>query len=132
MISGLTPISGSYLQGINKVVNNIPCQKGNSEKEECSKFDKILKDSIEAADLKFSAHAMERLNYRDISFKKDDLLKLNEAVKKVQSKGSKESLILLNDVALIVSVKNKMVITAVDKSQMKGKIFTNIDSTVVL
>ncbi len=132
MIFKLTPISGPYLQGTNKVVNNAPCQKGISEKEECNKFDKILKNSIETADLKFSAHAIERLNYRDISLEKDDLLKLNEAVKKAQSKGSKESLILLNDVALIVSVKNKMVITAVDKAQMKEKIFTNIDSTVIL
>ena len=69
---------------------------------------------------------------KNIVLKKDDVLKLNEAVKKAQVKGSKESLILLKNLALIVSIKNKMVITAVDNTNLRENIFTNIDSAVIL
>ena len=47
-------------------------------------------------------------------------------------KGSKESLILLRDLALVVSVNNRTVITAIDKARQKERVFTNIDSTVIL
>jgi len=112
--------------------NSSNYQKINSDKTGNSKFDRLLKNNIESADLKFSVHAIERLNYRNIALKRDDVQKLNEAVKKAQAKGSKESLILLKNLALIVSIKNKIVITAVDNENLKGNIFTNIDSAVIL
>lgn len=82
--------------------------------------------------VKFSAHAIERMRTRGISFDQDMLKRLDEAVDKAALKGAKESLILTDDSALIVSVKNKTVITAVDKAGMKENVFTNIDSTIVL
>jgi len=39
--------------------------------------------------------------------------------------------VLLRDVAFIVSVKNKTVVTAVDGESMKENVFTNIDSAVI-
>jgi len=41
-------------------------------------------------------------------------------------------LIMLNDVALVVSVKNKTVITAMDGASAKDNIFTNIDSAMII
>ena len=107
-------------------------------------FDSLLDDVIkkqptnnvgpksDVGGIKFSQHALERMSSRGISFKPDDLLRLNEAVDKAAKKGSKESLILMGDNALIVSVKNKTVVTTMDREAMKENVFTNIDSTVIL
>ena len=57
---------------------------------------------------------------------------LKDAVNKVEAKGAKESLILMDQMALVVSVKNRTVITAVDSNSMKDNVFTNIDSAVIV
>lgn len=82
--------------------------------------------------IKFSNHAIERMQSRGISFKADDMTKLNEAVDRAASKGSRDSLILMNDSALIVSVKNRTVVTVMDQAALKENVFTNIDSTIVM
>jgi flagellar operon protein len=84
------------------------------------------------ASLKFSAHALNRIKDRSISMSDELKGKLEKAVDTAAQKGSKESLILSNDAAFIVSVKNKTVITVLDRNQMSGNVFTNIDSTVVI
>jgi flagellar operon protein len=82
--------------------------------------------------VKFSNHAVERMQTRGISFNKADMDRLNEAVNRAASKGSKDTLVLMNDSALIVSVKNKTVVTVMDKNALKENVFTNIDSTIVM
>lgn len=82
--------------------------------------------------VKFSNHAIDRMRSRGISFNQEDVSRLNEAVNRAASKGSKDSLILMNDSALIVSVKNKTVVTVMDKTALKENVFTNIDSTIVM
>ncbi|MBK9292868.1 MAG: hypothetical protein IPM57_00220 [Oligoflexia bacterium] len=82
--------------------------------------------------VKFSQHALERMSTRGISFKPEEMLKLNDAIEKAAQKGSRESLVLMGDSALIVSIKNKTVVTAMDREAMKENVFTNIDSTVIL
>ena len=84
------------------------------------------------AGLKFSQHALDRMANRGISFKPEDLTRLNDAVEKAAKKGSKETLVLMGDNALIVSVKNRTVVTAMDREAMRENVFTNIDSTVIL
>jgi len=87
---------------------------------------------LPAEPVKFSNHAVERMQTRGISFNKADLEKLNEAVGRAAAKGSKDTLVLMNDSALIVSVKNKTVVTVMDKTALKENVFTNIDSTIVM
>lgn len=82
--------------------------------------------------IKFSNHAVERMRTRGISFNPEDLQRLEGAIGKAAAKGSKDSLILMNDSALIVSVKNKTVVTVMDKNALKENVFTNIDSTIVM
>ena len=82
--------------------------------------------------VKFSNHAVERMMSRGINFSPEDMNRLNEAVQKAAAKGSKDSLVLMNDSALIVSVKNKTVVTVMDKNALKENVFTNIDSTIVM
>jgi flagellar operon protein len=83
--------------------------------------------------VKFSQHALQRLQSRNIHLGSDDLQKLNQAVAKAAQKGSKESLVLMNgNLAFVVSVKNKTVITALDGAGVKDNVFTNIDSAVIV
>ncbi len=84
----------------------------------------------EVSSLKFSAHAQSRINSREISMTNDDMKKLESAVEQAEQKGAKESLIMLDDKAFIVSVRNKTVITAMQLSSLRDNVFTNIDSAV--
>lgn len=82
--------------------------------------------------VKFSNHAIERMQSRGIFYSQDDLAKLDDAISRAAAKGSKDSLVLMNDSALIVSVKNNTVVTVMDKNALRENVFTNIDSTVVV
>jgi flagellar operon protein len=79
----------------------------------------------------FSRHAIDRMTSRGISFSKDDLQRLNGAVNLVQAKGGRDSLVLMDSTALVVSVKNRQVVTVLDQSQLKDNVFTNIDSAII-
>ncbi|AJE04346.1 TIGR02530 family flagellar biosynthesis protein [Geobacter pickeringii] len=94
-------------------------------------FARILDGKLPAQGVKFSSHAQERLRARGISLSENDLRKLEGAVDSVAQKGGRESLIMMGDAALVVSVTNRTVITAMDRASMQGNVFTNIDSAVV-
>jgi flagellar operon protein len=101
-------------------------------------FDVLLREQLlqsaptaAAPGVKFSTHAQQRLQQRDITLGDDAVAKISDAVDRAQQKGSKESLVLLDDMAFVVSVKNRVVITAVDQPSMKQNVFTNIDSVVI-
>jgi flagellar operon protein len=97
-----------------------------------SSFAEIFQEKLtDEPQLKFSAHALKRLESRQISLTGNDLARLEEAVSRADAKGAKESLILMDQLALIVSVRNRTVITAVDGDSMKENVFTNIDSAVI-
>ena len=80
----------------------------------------------------FSQHALQRIASREIELSEQDLTKLDDTVARMAAKGAKESLIYLNDVALVVNVPNKVVITAMDGTSAKETIFTNIDSAAII
>ncbi len=82
--------------------------------------------------VKFSNHAVERMMHRGIQFGSADLQKLEAAIEKASLKGARDTLVLMDQAALIVSVKNKTVVTVMDKANLKENVFTNIDSTVVI
>ncbi len=82
--------------------------------------------------LKFSAHAMQRLQSRNISLTSEDVTKMNAMADKAAAKGAKNSLFIVRDTAMIVSIKNRTVITAVDSDSMKENVFTNIDSAAII
>lgn len=82
--------------------------------------------------VKFSAHAQERLRTRSIELSPADLAGIDEAVRRAAAKGARESLLLSNKAAFVVSVRNRTVITVVDAASMKENVFTNIDSAVIL
>lgn len=83
-------------------------------------------------DVKFSAHALQRLQERGIELSAEDKGRLAEAVQKAADKGARESLVLMDRVALVVSVSNETVITAVPEGELEDAVFTNIDSAVLM
>jgi len=95
-------------------------------------FSEILKkkEQDQALELKFSKHAYERLASRNIDMTDEQLIRLEEGAKKAQEKGIKESLVLVDNLAFIVSITNNTVITAVDDDD--SKVFTNIDGAVIM
>jgi flagellar operon protein len=102
-------------------------------------FDRVLEKSAEPSDLsqikaplKFSAHASQRLKDRKIALDPQTLAKVSDAVDKAEAKGIEDTLVLTQDAALIVSVKNRTVITALDKGSLSGNVFTNIDGAVIV
>lgn len=86
----------------------------------------------ELTGVKFSQHALQRLSSRNIKLDGSDLARISGAVDKAAQKGARDSLILMNDLALVVSVKNRTVITAMDGTNIRDNVFTNIDSAVIV
>ena len=82
--------------------------------------------------LKFSAHASQRLKDRKITLDQATMAKVSEAVEKAEAKGLDDTLVLTKDAALIVSARNRTVITAIDRNSMAGNVFTNIDGAVIV
>jgi flagellar operon protein len=94
-------------------------------------FREILSELTDAGRLKFSKHAIERISRRGIKFDKASLEKLDAAIDTARNKGGTESLVLMDELALIVSVKNRTVVTAMSSGDVKGNVFTSIDSAVI-
>jgi flagellar operon protein len=109
-----------------------PQQKPPATQTADSPFSRILDQKLPTQGVKFSQHAQDRLKARNITFSATDLANLEGAVNSVAQKGGKESLVMMGDSALVVSVRNRTVVTALDKTQMRGNVFTNIDSAVII
>lgn len=92
-------------------------------------FEAILQKELQ--EVRFSKHAQERMSERNIRLDQKDLADLQQAVLLAEKKGANDSLVLLRDLAFIVSVKNRTVVTALDGDSIKHNVFTNIDSAVI-
>ena len=83
------------------------------------------------SEVTFSNHAQQRLEKRNIDFTQEHQERLNQAVDRLSQKGAKEALVLMEDMALVVGISQKTVITAMDQQSMQGNIITNIDSAII-
>ena len=84
-----------------------------------------------AAPLRFSGHALDRIQRRGIDLGANELARLQDGVARAAAKGGRDSLVLVDGTAFVVSVPNRTVITAVDQGHMREQVFTNIDSAVI-
>lgn len=91
-------------------------------------FGELLREK----EVRFSHHAAMRLKQRGIEIQPEQLAKIASAVDKAASKGANDSLVVMNNLAFIVNVKNRTVVTAMDGSQLKDNVFTQIDSAVIV
>ena len=90
------------------------------------------KEVAGSSDVTFSKHARERLFSRGIELSDDDVQKISAALDKADIKGAKETLIMMDDIALVAAVKNRTIITAFDRSNLQEGIVTSIDSAVII
>lgn len=100
-----------------------------------SDFGKLFQEELSQSEgnLKLSQHAQTRIRSRDIPWGPEVQKRIESGIEVASAKGSREALILADDVAVIANIESKTVVTAMDRGQMsKGKIFTNIDSTVLV
>lgn len=119
------------LQGTQKIKPQAAVKTGIAEKIDES-FAQILESKISTPDVKFSAHAVSRLVDRNITLSQNELDRIRKGIGKAEAKGARESLVLLEDKAFVVSVKNRTVITAITGDGLKDNVFTNIDSAVIV
>ncbi|WP_445488248.1 TIGR02530 family flagellar biosynthesis protein [Niallia sp. 03133] len=111
--------------------NGINAFKANNNK--AASFSTYLQQSIHSVDkLNISKHASQRLQQRGIVIDEAKWKQIEGKINEAKQMGVKESLVLLNNAALIVSAKNNTVITAMDRDEASQQIFTNINGTIVL
>ncbi|MBQ7616347.1 MAG: flagellar protein [Butyrivibrio sp.] len=101
-------------------------------------FASVLNKVKESADntnsegaVKFSKHAMNRLSLRNIELTNDQMERLSQGRIEAGEKGIKDSLILVDQLAFIVNVPSGTVVTAMDQTENKNNVFTNIDGAVI-
>ena len=93
--------------------------------------DVLAKRTAATEPLKFSRHALARLQQRGIDLQGPTLQRLSDGVARAAGKGSRDSVVFLDGTAFVVSVANNTVITAVSQEHMHEHVFTNIDSAVI-
>lgn len=116
--SSIRSTTNAHSTGSN--INNSKPIDGNSFSETLS----------EVQSLRFSNHAQKRLEFRNINLSEDGMTRLANAVDKAEKRGGKESLVMVDDMAFIVNVRDRLVVTALDSKNRGEGVFTQIDSVV--
>ena len=116
---------------INPNINQNQNRSVNTINNQNVTFEALLQKEVHKnQNLKFSKHALERLEERKIELTTQEVDKLNNAITKAAEKGIKETLIIMDNKAFIASVPNRTVITAATDKQLKENVFTNIDGAI--
>lgn len=124
-------VDGRFISNVNKVPGIRPAAGSQRTIKTQGDFNSILQEQINnSSAVKFSKHAELRLQARNISLSGEQKEKLNGAVKKAEQKGVQDSLVLVDNIAFVVNVKSKTVITALNSNELKENVFTNIDGAV--
>ena len=117
-------------QAANLYFQNVKPEKTTESKKETVSFQEVLNAKVEQK-VKFSKHANQRLENRNIALSEDQLERLNQGVGQARTKQIQESLVMMDNLAFIVIVKNNTVITAMEQGE-SGQVFTNIDGAVIV
>jgi flagellar operon protein len=112
--------------------NNANLNRDNVNKTNKSNSFQSVLDKAAGKNEKFtiSKHAASRLN--EINFSDEDMKAVEKGFEIAKEKNSKNAVMIYKDTALIASIENRTIITAVNKDRAKDNIFTNIDSVVIL
>ena len=107
-----------------------PASPGRAGSDSSASFASVL-GATQSQPVKFSAHALQRVERRGIDMSPATVARLNDGVDRAAGKGARASVVFVDSTAFVVSVPNRTVITAVDRDHMKQQVFTNIDSAVI-
>lgn len=125
----MNPISKQF-SSIEQVTGQYLKQKNVTSPSKTS--DVSFEDVLRQQQLKFSKHAAQRLESRNISLSEEQNARLEDGVEQAHAKGIKDSLVLVDSLAFIVNVPSKTVVTAMDQTETQSNIFTNIDGAVIM
>ena len=121
-------LTDTYLQESKKIQQ--------TDKQNGLSFGQILEDKsknlTQGSVLKFSKHAANRLNTRNIELSDEQVSRLQDGCQKANAKGIKDSLVIVDKLAFIVNVPSSTVVTAMDQNETSDNIFTNIDGAVIV
>ena len=81
--------------------------------------------------MQFSNHAQKRIDRRDLDIDPQRLDRLNSAISRAAEKGARNSVVMLDDLAVVVDIRDRKVVTAINAEAGKERVFTNIDSVVI-
>ena len=124
----------SAIQIQDKFLSDKKTDISRKDTEQTSFKDILNKTSEQTAQgsVKFSKHASDRLATRDIVLDDTQIDRLNDGIARAEMKGIKESLMIMDKLAFIVNVPSNTVVTALDSSNSKEQVFTNIDGAVIV
>ena len=110
---------------------------GKSDIGQTASFDSVLRQKLlntegNVQSLKFSKHAANRLVDRNITLSDNQIARLSDGARKAGEKGIQDSLVIVDELAFIVNIPNKTVITAMDQTETNENVFTNIDGAVIM
>ena len=94
--------------------------------------DVLEQEAQKTTELSFSRHAAGRVAERGIEISRTGMERLEEGLRMAREKGLNDTLILMDGSAFIVSAQNGTVSTAMPSQELNGRVFTNIDGTVIL
>lgn len=104
---------------------------GPSSTPDVPSFADALASSRPAIPIHFSRHAQRRLEARHIALDEDETSRLRQAFDALARKGGRQSLVMLDRVALVVNVPSGTVVTAMAPGERKEAVFTQIDSVAI-
>ena len=110
---------------------NAPTRSNESSQTESFK-QALTKELSSNRPVTVSKHASERLYSRGIEFGEQRMQQVADALDKAEAKGSKETLILFDEMAMVASVKNRTIITAFDRDRLREGVVTSIDSAIII
>lgn len=128
-------LNTSLIQEIQKVHSKTTNERPNANKLQVhpSSFQNILNNTLDnTAELQFSKHASIRLKSRNINISAEQMQRIENGVTKAKQKGIRDSLVLVDNIALVVNTRKNIVITAMESTGENENIYTNIDGAVIV
>ena len=96
-----------------------------------TEFERLLQERAKTG-LNFSKHAAKRMNERGIAVDAHLMNDLEHAVENAKKKGAKDVAIIGPQGVFIVNVPNNTVVTTMSQQDLREKVFTKIDSAVLM
>ena len=125
---------GRYQRPVNliEIAGNRPVAHDQKKSGQASFKEMFSVELAQAHNLSFSQHAQQRLHSRGMALSAETVAKLADAVDRAQTKGSRETLVLTDDTAFVVNVRDRNVITVFDRDNLREGVVTSIDSAVIV
>lgn len=95
-------------------------------------FRDILESKLKVEGFSISKHAQERILLRGIEIGKEEIEGINKAIDLANSKGVRDSLVIVNGKAFVINIPTRTIVTAIEEGSLKNRMFTNIDGAVIL